>query len=394
MDRGVRRIEAVLERAFPRQSARFRRDIGERLAGCLDGVDALAGIAGMPGQAAHADTQVQLPLVGEDRLHAGRLADHAHRRLQAGLVEVLEQPLRAVAAHLLVVADEQMQRAGEVARLDVGHRGEAGGDETLHVGRAARIQPAVGSAQRERIGAPGLAVDRNGIDMTGQRDATRAVRADDGVDVGLLTGGIGADTIRNSMRVQVVADEPHQREIGIAAGRVERHQPGEQVDGAEPRRGGGCIHAAAVYTDCRGRPTDGVTAAGHDMASSIRFAGTGSRQRGGAPPRGAPPPRPAPAPAPPRPRPPPRPPAAAPPARPRPPPRPRAPPRRHPARAPSPPRPAAPRLRHPTALRAPFAPSRYPHRNSSPPRSQSPAVCQSISTQLRTSPSFTESPSS
>ncbi len=207
MDRGVRRIEAVLERAFLRQSARFRRDIGERLAGGLDGVDALAGIAGVPGQAAHADAQVQLALVREDRLHAGRLADHAHRRLQAGLVEVLEQPLRAVAADLLVVADEQMQRAGEVARLDVGHRGEAGGDETLHVGRAARIQPAVGSAQRERIGAPGLAVDRNGIDMTGQRDATRAVRADDGVDVGLLTGGIGADTIRNSMRVQVVAHE-------------------------------------------------------------------------------------------------------------------------------------------------------------------------------------------
>ncbi len=83
MDRGVRRIEAVLERAFARQPARFRRDIGERLAGCLDRVDALAGIAGVPGQAAHAHAQVQLALVREDRLHAGRLADHAHRRLQA-----------------------------------------------------------------------------------------------------------------------------------------------------------------------------------------------------------------------------------------------------------------------------------------------------------------------
>ncbi len=164
------------------------------------------------------------------------------------LVEVLEQPLRAVAAHLLVVADEQMQRAGEVARLDVGHRGEAGRDEALHVGRAARIQPAVRSAQREWIGAPGLAIDRYGIDMTGQRDATRAGRADDGVDVGLLSGRIGADTIRNSMRIEVVANKPNQREIGIAAGRVERHKPGEQIDGAEPRRGGGCIHAAAVYT--------------------------------------------------------------------------------------------------------------------------------------------------
>ena len=187
------------------------------------------------------------------------------RGLQPGFVEILDQPLRAVAADLLVVADEQMQRTGELARLDVGHGGEAGGDEALHVGRRRGIQPAVGPAQRERIGTPGLAIDRNGIDMTGQRDATRAVWADDGVDVGLLTGCIGADAIRNSMRVEIVADELDQREIGIAAGGVERHQPGEQVNRAEPRRGGGCIHAAAVYTDCRGWPTDGVSSVGRDI---------------------------------------------------------------------------------------------------------------------------------
>ena len=42
------------------------------------------------------------------------------------------------------------------------------------------------AAQRERIGAPGLAVHRHGIDVTGQRDAARTLRPDDGVDVGLL----------------------------------------------------------------------------------------------------------------------------------------------------------------------------------------------------------------
>jgi thioredoxin-like negative regulator of GroEL len=39
-------------------------------AGDLNGVDALAGFARMPGQAAHAHAQVQLALVREDRLHA------------------------------------------------------------------------------------------------------------------------------------------------------------------------------------------------------------------------------------------------------------------------------------------------------------------------------------
>ena len=120
----------------------------------------------MSGQAAHVHAQVQLALVRQDRLHARRLADHAQRRLQAGLVEILEQPLRAVAADLLVVADEQVQRPRELARLDIGHRGEASGDKALHVGRTARIEAPIGAAQGERIGAPGLAVDRDGIDVT------------------------------------------------------------------------------------------------------------------------------------------------------------------------------------------------------------------------------------
>src|SRR5271166_318815 len=273
MDRGVRRIEAVLERAFSCQPARFRRDMGDRLAGGLDRVDPLARFAGMAGQAAHAHAQVQLALVRQDRLHAGRFADDTQRRLQTRFVEVAQQPSCAVATHLLVVADEQVQRAREVARLDVGHRGKAGGNKALHVGRAARIKPAVRSAQGERIGAPGLAVDRNGIDMTGQRDAAGALRTDNGVDVGFLAGRIGTDAVRNSVCVQVVAHIADQREVGIAAGGVERHQPGEQFRCAETRRGGcGCIHRAAVYTDCKGRPTDGPSPRRHDIGD-VRGAG-------------------------------------------------------------------------------------------------------------------------
>ena len=95
MDGGVRRIEAVLERAFGRQAASLTGDPGDRLAGRLHGVDALRRVAGMPGQTAHGDVDVEFALMRQDRLHAGRFADHAQVGSQAGLVHILDQPLRA-----------------------------------------------------------------------------------------------------------------------------------------------------------------------------------------------------------------------------------------------------------------------------------------------------------
>src|SRR5579872_1716047 len=63
MNGGVRRVEAILKRAFRRQPARFRCDVGHRLAGGLYGVHALAWFAGMTGQTTHPHAKVKLALV-------------------------------------------------------------------------------------------------------------------------------------------------------------------------------------------------------------------------------------------------------------------------------------------------------------------------------------------
>ena len=86
-------------------------------------------------QTAHPHVQVQLTFVRQDRLHAGRFANHAERRFQSGLLQILDEPLRAVAADFLVIADEQMERSREPTRLDHRNSRKARGDETLHVRR-------------------------------------------------------------------------------------------------------------------------------------------------------------------------------------------------------------------------------------------------------------------
>ena len=67
--------------------------------------------------------------------------------LQAGVTQILDQPLGAAAADFLIIADEQVQRPDQRARLKIRHRGEAGGDEALHVAASAGEQFSVPAAQ-------------------------------------------------------------------------------------------------------------------------------------------------------------------------------------------------------------------------------------------------------
>src|ERR1700722_17605456 len=74
------------------------------------------------------------------------------------------------------------------------------------------------------------------------------MRADDGVDVGLLTGLVGADTIRDFVPIEVRAHEPDQRKVGIAAGRVEGHQLRQQFGcGLAQRARIRSIHCRILY---------------------------------------------------------------------------------------------------------------------------------------------------
>ncbi len=174
MHGGVRRVEAGSERALRRDAALLGRDPGHRLGRRIHRVHAARRGGGVAGAAPHRHVGGQAALVAQHRLHAGRLAHDAQRRRLAALRQVDHQPAGTAAIHFLVIGDEQVDRAAQPGRLEVRHRGQAAGDEALHVGapRATSRRPA--RAQREGIGAPGLAIHRHGVDVAGQRDAARA----------------------------------------------------------------------------------------------------------------------------------------------------------------------------------------------------------------------------
>src|ERR1700761_4458697 len=138
----------------------------------------------MAGQATHRHPDVKFALVGHDRLHAGRLSDHAKIRAQARLADILDQPSYAAATHFLVIGDEQMQRPDERQRLEIWHRRETSCNEALHVATSAREELAIRPPQRERIAGPCLTIGRYCIDMTAEREATRPRRTNDSMHVG------------------------------------------------------------------------------------------------------------------------------------------------------------------------------------------------------------------
>ncbi len=132
------------------------------------------------------DFQIEFAFVRHDWLHPGGFPDHAKVRAQAGFIHVLNQAFHTLAADFLVVADEQVERADQVARLKIRHRCKAGGDEALHVATAPREEFAVLPAQCERIAGPGLTIDRHRIDMSAKRQSSGFPRADYGVQIGLV----------------------------------------------------------------------------------------------------------------------------------------------------------------------------------------------------------------
>ncbi len=224
VDRAVRRLEAVLTAALPLQAPGLGGDPGNCLCGGMDRVDPVRRHAGMAGLAAHRDAHGQASLVRRDRLHARRLADDAERRLQAAGLEVAHQNPGSLAIHLLVVGDEQVHRPLQRQRLQVRHRGQAGGDEPLHIDGAARVQPSVVAGEPERIGAPGLAIDRDGVDMAGQGEAACDLGADDGVQVRLLAALVMGEAVGDALPVEIGTNPVDQRQVRPAARRVECDQ--------------------------------------------------------------------------------------------------------------------------------------------------------------------------
>jgi len=178
---------------------------------------------------AHVHPHRHAPLVRQDRLHEGGFADDAQVRAQPALVQVLHQPACAEAPDLLVVAQQQVDRAAQPGGLQGGHGGQHGGDEALHVRGAAPVQAAVVAHEGERVGGPGLAVHRDRVHVAGQGDAAGRLRPDGGMQVGFLARRIQADPVGHAQAVQVGADPSDQRQVGVAAGGVEADQRRQDV---------------------------------------------------------------------------------------------------------------------------------------------------------------------
>ena len=122
-----------------------------------------------------------------------------------------------------------MDRHGKTPLAVVRDGGEHAGEEALHVGSAAAIEPAVALGDGEGFGRPALPVDRNHVGVAGQRDAGDASRPDGGVEAGLLPVGRRHDLADDAVLEQVVLDETDQRHVRLVARRVEADEARQQL---------------------------------------------------------------------------------------------------------------------------------------------------------------------
>ena len=102
-------------------------------------------------------------------------------------------------------------------------------EKPLHVGRAARMKAAVAFGQSERIARPLLPRDGNHIGVARQQHAAPIGWADCRIEIGLALAGAAA-RMRNPVAFEIIGDPIDQREVGARRGRVERHQPVEDLN--------------------------------------------------------------------------------------------------------------------------------------------------------------------
>lgn len=166
-----RHVEGVVERTFGRETARDASEIRDELAGDLHRIHALRRQRRMRLVAANRGLVRMLALVRDHDLHAGRFTHDAAGRLVAVVDHLRDQVAHADAADFLVVAERQVHRALELSPEQFGDHHQRGGAVPLHVGHAAAIELVADDGCDERIGVPGLAVDRHHVGVARQHDA-------------------------------------------------------------------------------------------------------------------------------------------------------------------------------------------------------------------------------
>ena len=182
-------------------------------------------------------------LVRGDHLHAGGLADDAAIGPYAGQGQVVQQRRDAQATHFIVETQGHMDRRTQRGLCECCRLRQHHADEAFHVAGATAEEAAVANVGLERIGAPGLPVDRHHIGMP-RKDHTTGSFAERGEQVGLGALGVVAAPDARAVARQVGLGPVDQREVGIAAGGVEGDQLLQAVDRVGV--GGVVLHACVL----------------------------------------------------------------------------------------------------------------------------------------------------
>ncbi len=230
MSGGMGHVVEVVPRPLAREAAADPGNLGDEPGAVFDGIDAERRERRMAPLAADGRPHGALALVSDHDGHARRLADEATLLAHGPAAQMLGEAPAADAADLLVVGEGEMDRPAERRRPHALDGREAHGQEALHVASAAAVQPPVRLPQAEGIARPGLSVDRHHVGMAGQDEAGHVSGADRREHIGFLAGRIIDPLAPNPEALQMLLDPVDQLEVGVAARRVEPHQPRQDIE--------------------------------------------------------------------------------------------------------------------------------------------------------------------
>ncbi len=189
-------------------------------------------------------------LVRDRRHHAGRLADDAQARREAGIAQVGDQVRNAEAARLFVEAERIVHRMRQVGREQALGLCHHGAYETLHVCAAAAVQPPVLDHRTERLARPRLPIPRHRVGVAGQDHAVGLADTERREQVGLAPVVAVGQADLHREPAQVIGDALDQRQVRFAADGVEAHQALRPIESRGSERHAPTLAADILHAHC------------------------------------------------------------------------------------------------------------------------------------------------
>ena len=168
------------------------------------------------------------PFVSVGDLHHRRFADDDRAGPRLVMAEPGDHVARAEAGGLLVVAQDDMDRALERGGLERRRHRQHAGVEPLHVAGAAAEEPPRLLAELERVARPGLAFDRHDVGMAREHHAAVHPGPDGREEGGLVARGVRRAPRGDAVGGEVVFDKVDHRQVGRFADALEGDEPRQE----------------------------------------------------------------------------------------------------------------------------------------------------------------------